>query len=67
MAAIAAAERVDGKLVSLTNVPDFNAAEVVERYKSQADLERGFRVLNSDLGERPPPITGYPNAAAPTR
>jgi transposase len=48
-AAIAAAERFDGKLVLLTNVPDFNAAKVVERYKSLADIERGFRVLKSDL------------------
>jgi len=48
-AAIAAAERFDGKLVLLTNVPDFSAAKVVERYKSLADIERGFRVLKSDL------------------
>ncbi len=47
--AIAAAERFDGKLVLLTNVPDFSAAKVVERYKSLADIERGFRVLKSDL------------------
>jgi transposase len=35
--------------VLLTNVPDFSAAKVVERYKSLADIERGFRVLKSDL------------------
>lgn len=48
-AAIAAAERFDGKLVLLTNVADFSAKQIVERYKSLADIERGFRVLKSDL------------------
>lgn len=33
----------------LTNVPDFSAAKIVKRYKSPADIERGFRVLKSDL------------------
>lgn len=33
----------------LTNVLDFEAKEVVYRYKSLADIERGFRVLKSDL------------------
>lgn len=47
--AIAAAERYDGKLVLLTNVEDFSAGEVLRRYKSLADIERGFRVLKSDL------------------
>ena len=47
--AIAEAERYDGKLVLLTNVTDFKAAHIVERYKSLADIERGFRVLKSDL------------------
>lgn len=47
--AIAAAERFDGTLALLTNVTDFSAAKVVERYKSLADIERGFRVLKSDL------------------
>lgn len=47
--AIAAAERFDGKLVLLTNVLDFSAEEVVRRYKSLADIERGFRVLKSGL------------------
>ena len=47
--AIAHAERFDGKLVLLTNVTDFSAAEVVSRYKSLADIERGFRVLKSDI------------------
>ncbi len=48
-AAIAHAERFDGKLVLLTSVTDFDAAQIVERYKSLADIERGFRVLKSDI------------------
>jgi hypothetical protein len=48
-AAASKAERFDGKLVLLTNVLDFEATEVVYRYKSLADIERGFRVLKSDL------------------
>lgn len=51
--AIAHAERFDGKLVLLTNVTDFSAAEVVSRYKSLADIERGFRVLKSDIAIAP--------------
>ena len=47
--AIEAAERFDGKLVLLSNVPDFSAEKIVERYKALADIERGFRVLKSDL------------------
>ena len=47
--AIHNAERFDGKLVLLTNVEDFAAAQVLARYKSLADIERGFRVLKSDL------------------
>lgn len=48
-AAITEAERFDGKLVLLTNVLDFSAEQIVNRYKSLADIERGFRVLKSDL------------------
>jgi transposase len=47
--AIAQAERFDGKLVLLTNVDDFDARQIVDRYKSLADIERGFRVLKSDI------------------
>ncbi len=47
--AITDAERFDGKLVLLTNVLDFSAEQIVLRYKSLADIERGFRVLKSDL------------------
>ena len=48
-AAITRAEVFDGKLVLLTNVEDFSAAQIVQRYKSLADIERGFRVLKSDI------------------
>jgi len=41
-------ELLDGKLLLVTNTP-FLAAEVVQRYKSLADIERGFRVLKSDI------------------
>lgn len=51
--AISDAERFDGKLVLLTNVNDFSAEQVVSRYKSLADIERGFRVLKSDLDIAP--------------
>jgi len=47
--AILKAERFDGKLALVTNVQDFSAEEVVLRYKALADIERGFRVLKSDL------------------
>ncbi|MBK7144397.1 MAG: IS1634 family transposase [Xanthomonadales bacterium] len=51
--AISDAERFDGKLVLLTNVNDFSAEQIVSRYKSLADIERGFRVLKSDLDIAP--------------
>ncbi len=41
-------ELLDGKLLLVTNTP-FPGAEVVQRYKSLADIERGFRVLKSDI------------------
>ena len=47
--AIARAELFDGKLALLTNVPDLTPAEAVIRYRSLADIERGFRVLKSDI------------------
>jgi len=40
---------MDGKLLLVTNAPDFAPAEVVKRYKSLADIERGFRVLKSEI------------------
>lgn len=33
----------------LTNAPDLSPAEAVRRYKSLADIERGFRILKSDI------------------
>lgn len=48
-AAIAEAELFDGKLALLTNAPDLTPAEAVARYKALADVERGFRVLKSDI------------------
>lgn len=41
-------ERLDGKLLLVTNT-DAPAAEVVQRYKSLADIERGFRALKSEI------------------
>ena len=41
-------ELLDGKLLLVTNTNEA-AAEVVQRYKSLADIERGFRVLKSDI------------------
>lgn len=40
-------ERLDGKLVLVTNT-DAPAEDVVQRYKSLADIERGFRALKSE-------------------
>ena len=48
-AAQAQAELMDGKLLLVTNVPDQTPVEVVKRYKSLADIERGFRVLKSEI------------------
>jgi transposase len=41
-------ERLDGKLVVVTNT-DAPADQVIERYRSLADIERGFRVLKSEI------------------
>ena len=40
---------MDGKLLLITNAQDMTPAEVVARYKSLADIERGFRVLKNEL------------------
>lgn len=50
-AAVTAAEAFDGKLYVLTSLSKdaFPAAAIIERYKSLADIERGFRVLKSEL------------------
>jgi transposase len=41
-------ELLDGKLLLVTNT-DTPATQVVTHYKSLADIERGFRVLKSDI------------------
>lgn len=46
---ITKAELFDGKLALLTNAPDLTPADAITRYKSLADIERGFRVLKSDI------------------
>lgn len=43
------ARLMDGKLLLATNIPDLKPADVVARYKSLADIERGFRVLKSEI------------------
>ena len=47
--ALALAEMMDGKLLLVSNVTDLPAAELIERYKSLADIERGFKVLKSEI------------------
>lgn len=47
-AALAQAQLMDGKLMLVTNVADLTPAEIVQRYKALADIERGFRVLKSE-------------------
>jgi len=48
-AALARAQLMDGKLMLITNVRDMTPVEVVQRYKSLADIERGFKVLKSEI------------------
>lgn len=43
------AELMDGKLLLVTNAADLAPAEVVTRYKALADIERGFKVLKSEI------------------
>lgn len=47
--ALARARLMDGKLVLVSNVPDLSPEELVARYKALADIERGFRVLKSEI------------------
>jgi transposase len=47
--ALTHARLMDGKLLLVTNTPDLTPEEVVKRYKSLADIERGFRVLKSEI------------------
>ncbi len=48
-AALKLAQMMDGKLLLVTNVADMNPQQVIARYKSLADIERGFKVLKSEL------------------
>ena len=43
------ARLMDGKLLLVSNTKDLTPEEVVKRYKSLADIERGFRVLKSEI------------------
>ena len=47
--ALGRAEAMDGKLLLVTNVEDLEAEQIVARYKSLADIERGFKVLKSEI------------------
>jgi transposase len=47
--ALARAQMMDGKLLLVTNVADLKPTEIVQRYKSLADIERGFKVLKSEI------------------
>jgi transposase len=54
-AAQAQAELMDGKLLLVTNVnvTDLSPHEVLRQYKALADIERGFRVLKSEIDIAP--------------
>ncbi|ENO98750.1 IS4 family transposase [Thauera phenylacetica B4P] len=43
------AEMMDGKLLLVTNAEGLAAQNVLQRYKSLADIERGFKVLKSEI------------------
>lgn len=43
------AEMMDGKLLLVTNVQGLSPEDIVTRYKSLADIERGFKVLKSEI------------------
>lgn len=47
--ALALARAMDGKLLLVTNTAQLSAAQVIARYKSLADIERGFKMLKSDI------------------
>jgi transposase len=47
--ALAHTRVMDGKLLLVTNVTDLTPPQILERYKSLADIERGFRVLKSEI------------------
>ena len=43
------AEMMDGKLLLVTNAEGLSAQNVIQRYKSLADIECGFKVLKSEI------------------
>ncbi|KIN89305.1 IS1634 family transposase [Thauera sp. SWB20] len=43
------AEMMDGKLLLVSNAEGLSAQNVIQRYKSLADIERGFKVLKSEI------------------
>jgi transposase len=43
------AEMMDGKLLLVSNVQGLRPEDIVTRYKSLADIERGFKVLKSEI------------------
>lgn len=47
--ALARARMMDGKLLVVTNLPDHTPQQIIARYKALADIERGFRVLKSEI------------------
>lgn len=63
--ALAQAELMDGKLLLVSNVADLTPAKVVQRYKALADIERGFRVLKSEI-EIAPVYHRLPSGSART-
>ena len=54
------AKMMDGKLMLVTNAPDFTPVEVVKRYKSLADIERGFRVRQNEFKLVTPQAVRFP-------
>ena len=59
-----APSRGDGKLLLVTNTTALDPGEVIARYKSLADIQRGFRVLKSEI-EIAPSSTACPTVSAP--
>ncbi|WP_189535020.1 IS1634 family transposase [Paludibacterium paludis] len=47
--ALTHARLMDGKLLLATNTPELKPEQAIKRYKSLADIERGFRVLKSEI------------------
>ena len=43
------ARLMDGKLLLVTNTAELTPDQTIDRYKSLADIERGFRVLKSEI------------------